>query len=370
MANKRHTMFYMDKEYPNFGGGAGGKGEKYELYSANSRANVITLSDDFSNYDFILLMARSGIYTASSIYSTSDLAAGTQRICVNDDTDYIWYTITDTDELTYASSHGDYYIEKIYGFDLGGSSGGDSSTYFGTSVPSANLGSDGDHYYRCTSETYEKVLYAESSGGSKEQFFDSGFVMTASSTIKMKCEISSTAYASWQAILGSRNYQPWYTLYSRMNGGNSFGEEINGSTIYGSNGIYDEVIDIEATATYFKFTNGTDTYMNTFSFGGQTAETIKVFSANFSGASSSEAPKMKLYEMSFYEKDVLVKKLIPIIDSNNKCCLLDELSGVKFYANNGVDYTAGTSQGEQSFNFIHGEYVKINGNWTIISESK
>ena len=124
MANDRHTMFYMGKEYPNTASGAGnsGGGGSYAeeiLYDGEGGAApaTINLSDDYTNYDiivFCLLRPADGRwYKYSYQYVVSDLNVNGSFQLVTY-SEYASYDITSATVFTRVNASG-MYIDKVIG---------------------------------------------------------------------------------------------------------------------------------------------------------------------------------------------------------------------------------------------------------------
>lgn len=111
------------------GGGSGG-GSNFEsttLYTGTQRETTINLSDDYTNYDYLVLQGCAPTedgYLKSELVSVDDIVQG-NYIGVSDDIAYLWYVTTNSTTLTYKSASGGYYIKAIYGLkESEGGSGG------------------------------------------------------------------------------------------------------------------------------------------------------------------------------------------------------------------------------------------------------
>lgn len=136
MSNTRHTMFFMNKEYPNFGGGSGsGGGGSYSvttLYEnqTTSEVSTITLDDDYSNYDVlyfdILRSADGGYYHDTQYIETSVLSVNDRIEILLYSGIYSGWTLASATSLTRLVYSGSLYIKRILGIKYagGGSSGG------------------------------------------------------------------------------------------------------------------------------------------------------------------------------------------------------------------------------------------------------
>lgn len=113
------------------GGGSGGEGsfESTTLYTGTQRETTINLSDDYTNYDYLILQGYATVspgFLNSNLISVNDMTIG-NNIGISDNAAFIWYTITDTDEFTFSGADGTYYIKAIYG--LKESEGGSGNFY-------------------------------------------------------------------------------------------------------------------------------------------------------------------------------------------------------------------------------------------------
>ena len=106
-------------------GTSGGGFSSTTLYTGTQRENVINLSDNYINYDYLFIQgyATAGTgYLNSNLVATSDINNG-NHIGISDDAAFIWYTITDTDEFTLDGASGTYYIKSIYGLKTSSAGG-------------------------------------------------------------------------------------------------------------------------------------------------------------------------------------------------------------------------------------------------------
>ena len=166
MANNRHTMFYMNKEYPNFGGGSGSGGAGVEMttllepQSAPAVNTDYTLSDSIDNYDFIAIY--NGIF--SEYQPTSDNIAQSDIVSVETLNEFYdvgkWLIISNYDNrYMNIKFHGttmriwrkqDCDVCKVVGikFSGGSSGGGSASEDYSTTEQEIGTWINGEKLYR------------------------------------------------------------------------------------------------------------------------------------------------------------------------------------------------------------------------------
>ena len=89
------------------------------------------------------------------------------------------------------------------------------------------------------------------------------------------------------------------------------------------------VLDAEAKAGYIDGVEQKTT--NTYSPSGIRAFVIFARGSNTNSAESGNRTKGKLYYVKLWDKGVLVRDLIPVLDENKTACLYDKVSGQYFY---------------------------------------
>lgn len=115
-------------KYGSGGFGGGSNFESTTLYTGTQRETTINLSDDYTNYDFILVQGLSTAstgYLNSTLISVDDISTN-NHIGISDDASFIWYVVTDSDTFTYDFSSGEYYIKAIYGLKESEGGGGET----------------------------------------------------------------------------------------------------------------------------------------------------------------------------------------------------------------------------------------------------
>lgn len=132
------------------GGGGGGGFDATELYSGTSYSGNITLSEPYTNFDYILFTgyATAGTgYLQSNLYKVEDLLVN-NNIGVADDGNFSWWKITSTTTLTNNGSLGTYYVKKVYGLKASGGGGG--------------AGGGAVTLYKATDSTHQNVQLSDS----------------------------------------------------------------------------------------------------------------------------------------------------------------------------------------------------------------
>lgn len=88
------------------------------LYSGNSLEQSIQLSESWSDYDALYILAEddtSGdVFIISSLYLTDDIDTD-YRIGASTDAGYIWYSITNRTTFSFTGGSTGYYIKAIRG---------------------------------------------------------------------------------------------------------------------------------------------------------------------------------------------------------------------------------------------------------------
>ena len=86
-----------------------------DAYSQTSNASRITLTQDITDYDFIIMMGRSSNYehTSSTVYSIDKLEFGYSKIGIYRNDDYAWYKVENKNTLTLTNDGGGLIIKNI-----------------------------------------------------------------------------------------------------------------------------------------------------------------------------------------------------------------------------------------------------------------
>lgn len=161
MSNTRHTMFFMNKEYPNFGGGSGSGGSGsysvttlYENQTTASEA-TITLTDDLSNYDELFFdvyrVADGRNYHIGKIYETNPLNVNDYLQILVYQNEYESWQITSGTLLTRLNRGGNIYVKRVLGIKYGaGGGGGSQIDYSTTEQDTGTKWIDGNAVYQKT----------------------------------------------------------------------------------------------------------------------------------------------------------------------------------------------------------------------------
>ena len=178
--------------------------------------------------------------------------------------------------------------------------------------------------------------WVESAGGNKNNIIDTGFIFKTDSRVVMDVYIYDTAYSAYMSFAGVRNTTPNLALYSRFNGTNNFTVEYNNTAKVNTTATYGSRITV--TITGLGVTFGEQSV--SFTLSENTQENFKIFGCGFSGAASSEQPKVRLYSCQIFDGNMLVRNFVPAINDSNVVCLYDTVNAQYYYVGNGV-LTAG-----------------------------
>lgn len=186
------------------------------------------------------------------------------------------------------------------------------------------------------------------------EYFDSGYLInptTSSKNLRIVADVAiSLPTTSVYHVTGHGGAQPLVYL------------GITNSKRYGyANGSADVATSVSAdgnrhlwTLDYkngkFKVDNVVDV---TFSPQNITASANFYISAyNMSGTATNKHIE-QIYSWEFYENDILIKRLVPCLDSSGVCCLYDLIGGNPIYASGGTPVAGGVGQNPLGFD----EYV-------------
>ena len=217
------------------GGSGGGGFDATELYSGTSYSGNITLSEPYTNFDYILFTgyATSGTgFLQSNLYKVEDLLVD-NNIGVADDGNFSWWKITSDTTLTNNGSVGTYYVKKIYG--LKASSGG-------------------GNFYKKTTAEYQALPLSDKIDPDKLYFIDNSGEQIAE--LNNTNWVNSTESNMNISIINNKLTYAW-----------------SGGTDIGANSVYSVAIPASVDKIRFKITTGTS-YYNTYD---PTIERFKVF---------------------------------------------------------------------------------------------
>lgn len=241
-----------------------------------------------------------------------------------------------------------------------------NKSYSGTSAPTNNLGINGDLYFEYYNRVINVVDYIETTGGIKSQCIKTGIKFDESTDIYLDCYIGDNVFSNFQGIVGFRDNQPYFGLYTRVQGRNVFAVDyMNTSTavIATDPPIYNTRIMIHADSNSWEWSDGTNSYSQDFTFTGSTQSGLNLGSVFFSGAQNNEQGKYRIYEYKVYKDNILVMDLIPALN-NSVVCMYDLVTNEYFYNNASSNpFSYGGTPTERTIKKIMNRYVKIDNSW-------
>lgn len=113
---RNYDPYSMEERIHNLesNGGGGSSTTMTELYSGTTDVDI-TLSDDYDNYDLILIIGRNSSNNVESQLLASAYLATGDKIGLVDDSSASWYTVTNTKKFSKQSIASGKFIRKVYG---------------------------------------------------------------------------------------------------------------------------------------------------------------------------------------------------------------------------------------------------------------
>lgn len=192
----------------------------------------------------------------------------------------------------------------------------------GTTEPEVSLGADGDVYLQYIDMSIppgvtiptdcEILTYIEATG---TQWVMTDYIPVSNTRLVMDCMLLGAA--NYYTLFGERRNTSSEGFYILCNGGNWKFMGNSGETGFSNALPLIERITIEAAYGEATWTNGSDSGQCTPT-AGTTANTLPLFlftlNSNGSDFGTSTHAKMRLYGLSIYEGDTLVRRYVPLLD--------------------------------------------------------
>lgn len=228
----------------------------------------------------------------------------------------------------------------------------------GTTPPTADIGSDGDHYVQ-TFPLPNNVSFREYLQSSGTQYIDTGIY--GNQDIKVKADY--TLFGHSQFIFGAR-----YSPTSRSM--TAFIPSQNTSTLVYMFGVSVDVQSVPKHSTNYntpheiEIGHGIYTYDEDLVAIAPTAEfttpgTVALFGCNTNG--TVNASTVRIYRLTIRENNVLIADYLPCLDGNGVACMWDNVAKEYVYNDGTGNFIAGSAATPDALASVL--YVKENGAW-------